>query len=280
MGIRRRANRNDALEKETPMTRSVAAVWAVDPPDLPRRIQELLTPRGRAAAPCPLGRVFFRADDIGVPGQTFTRLLGLFQRHRLPLNLAVVPTWLNKTRWAAIRRVCADTPGLWTWHQHGWRHLNHEPIGKKSEFGPSRAWQALRGDLERGRDRLDTLLGPEFTPAFTPPWNRCDERTLALLALLGYRAVSRCAASSPQVVSGLASQDIHIDLHTRRETTPTQGWEALAREFAAGLASPACGIMLHHQRMNSAAFQFLDELLRQLAAHPRLRVVSMEDLAP
>ncbi len=80
-------------------------------------------------------KVFFRADDIGVPSAAFSRMIKLFNEKQAPLCLAVVPAWLTQRRWAAIGELCDQKAARWCWHQHGWAHINHEKTGKKSEFG-------------------------------------------------------------------------------------------------------------------------------------------------
>ena len=44
------------------------------------------------------------------------------------------------------------------------------------------------------------------------------------------------------------------------------------------LTSGLCGIMIHHQRMNEIAFQFLDLLLMTLTRSSDIRVVNFRDL--
>lgn len=219
------------------------------------------------------GRVFFRADDVAVPGAACTRMLELFLRHETPLWAAVVPAWLQAERWAALRAASRDA-SLICWHQHGWRHANHEVWGKKSEFGPGRALELVRADLLKGRDKLAQLLGRRFTPLFTPPWNRLRPDALPLLVELGYAGLS-CDAKTARVLrpSGADAREalcafplrpVHADLHTRRETAPQAALDGLLQDFATGLATGCCGVMLHHQRMNQAAFAFLERLLRAL----------------
>ena len=75
--------------------------------------------------------------------------------------------------------------------------MNHEPSGKKYEFGPARSIAAIEHDLMRGRERLMYLMQDTFFPAFTPPWNRCSKEALVVLKTLGFRAISRSRGASP-----------------------------------------------------------------------------------
>ncbi|MFH2218607.1 MAG: polysaccharide deacetylase family protein [Pseudomonadota bacterium] len=223
--------------------------------------------------------VFFRADDVAVPGRQFARLMDLFTRHRAPLSLAVVPAWLSRTRWKSLKRLGQKAPSLWCWHQHGWRHANHEPAGKKQEFGPGRSLSGIHRDLGKGRRRLENLLGKDFYPIFTPPWNRCDFRTLDLLLKSGYRAVSRYRGSLPFSPDGLPDVFANVDLHTRKAMNPAGDWDRLYAEFDRSVASGLCGIMIHHRKMNNLSFTFVDTLLHLLRGRKDISLVHLGDMA-
>ncbi|MBI5593478.1 MAG: DUF2334 domain-containing protein [Deltaproteobacteria bacterium] len=223
-------------------------------------------------------RVYFRADDIGIPGKRFSRLLDLFLDYRMPLCLAVVPAWLSRQRWEAFQKADQQAPQNWCWHQHGWRHLSHEIAGKKQEFGPVRTAGDIVQDITRGRKKLEHLMKDRFMPVFTPPWNRCDGRTLALLKKNGFKAVSRHHHSVPEAPEGLPDFAVNVDLHTRRETQPEEGCHALMEELSAAISSGTCGIMIHHQRMNPAAFDFLELLLCAMKQNPRILPVHFKDM--
>jgi hypothetical protein len=237
-----------------------SALWRAIPSDLDARLERALD-RGLERAPEGRALLWFRADDIAAPGRYFSRMIEAFTRRRTPLALAAVPAWLTRPRWRAIREIAGGAPDLWCWHQHGWRHADHEPIGKKQEFGPGRPAEAVCRDLRRGRDRLRELLGDAFFPAFTPPWNRCGADALAALVDLGFRVLSRNAGAKPPAPSNLPEFSVGVDLHTRREPDPEADWKALLGELESAVAGGSAGVMLHHQRMNDAAVEFLDRFL-------------------
>jgi hypothetical protein len=222
--------------------------------------------------------VFFRADDIGAPGESFARLVDLFRCKRVPLTLSVVPAWLSRPRWQQLQDLCGKDQRLWCWTQHGWRHLNHEPQGKKLEFGPSRTASRKRQDLWLGFQRLRELMGEAFVPAFTPPWNRCDQETLTALPGLGFRALSRSLGERPPPPATITEYPVSVDLHTRKEQDDSDGWLNLLGELRENLANGFCGVMVHHQRMDNRAFVFMDLLLTKLKGWHCGRLVHLGSL--
>jgi hypothetical protein len=246
---------------------AVAAIWRTLVPDWQPRLAACI--QDAATARTATTRIFFRADDVGVPGKRYREMVRVFARLDVPLNLAVVPTWLTAERWRALARIGREAAHLWCWHQHGWRHQNHEPRGKKQEFGPARDFGALRDDLDRGRHRLEDLLGPQFFPVFTPPWNRCSAEVLAHLHRTGYAAVSRSRGSRPACPRGFSDMAVDIDLHTRKDADPRGGWPTFLDELTHRLTNPTCGFMLHHQRMNPNAMAGLEYLITQLKQSQR-----------
>ncbi|MFH1152732.1 MAG: polysaccharide deacetylase family protein [Pseudomonadota bacterium] len=245
--------------------------------DLERHLSRLSEAVETGLSRCRAPLVFFRADDIGPPGKNVFRMMDLFLKYKVPLCLAVVPAWLTPVRWEAMAGRAQEAGALFCWHQHGWRHRNHETRGKKQEFGPARSPGEILRDLESGKNRLDSIMGSRFSPFFTPPWNRCSSETLGFLASGGFRGVSRSRGSLPPAPEGLAVMDVTVDLHTRKETSPDQGWEALYAELAQGLASGLCGIMLHHNQMNEGAFIFLEFLLARIVEYKTLSFITFDN---
>ncbi len=263
---------------EVVMPHSFSSLWTAPPLDMASRIERCIDSARDLAGGGGAGYIFFRADDVAVPGKQFVRLMELFTRYRVPLSLAVVPVWLTGSRWEQLKGLSRKDPSLWCWHQHGWRHLNHEVEGKKQEFGGSRSPLQIREDLLRGRHRLEMHMGEEFYPVFTAPWNRCSRVTLELLKELGYYAVSRSQGSLPPLPEGLLDFQVNVDLHTRKELDAEESWKGVFAELKNALLGGSCGIMIHHRRMNDAAFAFLDILFQKLSQHQGLRIVNFKGL--
>ena len=254
------------------------AIWHRPPSALDVRIDECIRSGCENADPSGRVDVFFRADDVAVPGMQCARMMGLFVKYGAPLSLATVPAWLTSERWQYLNSFEKSNPSRWCWHQHGWRHVNHEAEGKKQEFGDTRSVLEIKQDIMRGKGRLEQLMAEAFYPVFTPPWNRCSANTLQILKDLGYAAVSRSPGRKPLSPGELPDFDINVDLHTRKERYSAAGWNNLMREFEQAIASGYCGIMIHHQMMNDAAFDFLELLLKALVNHPKIQLVNFKDL--
>jgi hypothetical protein len=261
------------------MQPTVASLWRQLPPDLDALIADCICSGCEKAQGQGAGYFFFRADDVAVPGRQFSRLMELFSAYGVPLSLAVVPAALTRKRWQYLKGLEKKNPTRWCWHQHGWRHVNHEAEGKKQEFGGGRAVSEIKRDLVRGKERLEMLMEDRFYPVFTPPWNRCSSATLKLIKELGFAAVSRSRGSQTPSPGGLPDYFVNVDLHTRKEKRPAEDWEKLFSELRQAIASNHCGIMIHHRMMNDAAFDFLEILLKALAESPALQPVHFRDLA-
>lgn len=223
-------------------------------------------------------QVFFRADDIGIPSRQFQLLINSFIKHRLPLCLAAVPAWITDKRFTEMKQLTGGSGKQWCWHQHGRLHRNFEQNGKKQEFGPSRTREEIKDSLQKGKRRLESIMTEEFQPYFTPPWNRCSMATLQSLVELNFSAVSRSLRAKPMTIAELPDLQVGVDLHTRKEISPHQGFVNLLTELEKTIESGQCGIMIHHQRMNSNAFELLDILLGIIKSSPRLIPVLFGDL--
>jgi hypothetical protein len=210
-----------------------------------------------AAAPVPF---FFRDDDAGWGDARLLALLDLFAARSTWVDLAVIPRELD----AGLARELAAREGVGL-HQHGLAHVNHEPVGRKCEFGPARGVARQRADIAEGRDRLRAMLGARLDPIFTPPWNRCTLETGRYLAQLGFRALSREARAEPLGVPGLLELPVCVD------------WVRLDPEDAARriaeriLTGRPVGVMLHHAVMDDASLARAGDLLALLAGHQSAR---------
>jgi hypothetical protein len=256
----------------------ISSMWLQPPSDLGERIEKCVQSACADFTSTRSGYVYFRADDVAVPGKQFDRMMELFANYRVPLSLAVVPAWLTHQRWKTMQSKALRVSSLWCWHQHGWRHVNHETAGKNQEFGSARQSSAVKEDLLKGRQRLENILGNQFYPVFTPPWNRCNLNTLELLKAYRFLAVSRDCGALPSSPAALPDHCMHIDLHTQKTPDPVAGWDRLFKALKKDISAGRCGIMLHHQKMNAMAFDFLEYLLKALKKYKKIQLVNFKDL--
>jgi hypothetical protein len=270
--------RLERQELEKIMNPYISPIWRQPPSDIAARIEVCIRDACTHFETTGPGTVYFRADDVAVPGRQYYRMMELFSNYRVPLSLAVVPAWLTAERWKSIQKTGLQSSSLWVWHQHGWRHYNHETEGRNQEFGSGRLFSEIKQDLLKGRQRLEDILGNHFYPVFTPPWNRCNLATLKLLKEYRYLAVSRNFGALPPPPQKLPDLCVDIDLHTRKVKDPVSEWDRLFKALKKDISSGRCGIVLHHQKMNAAAFDFLDILLKALKQSKNIVLVNFKDL--
>lgn len=223
---------------------------------------------------------FFRDDDAGWADERLFALLDLFERHALPIDVAAIPRAMTAALASELRSRMAAAPERVAVHQHGFAHLNHEPEGRKCEFGPSRPRELQRQDIESGRHLLVDVHGLPASDIFTPPWNRCTEATGAGLRACGFRVLSRDATAQPLNVFGLDELPVRVDWFARRK-----GVRRSPEELGASLAAAArdaeapVGVMFHHELMDDGELRRAGELLALLASHPAARCHLMSSLA-
>ena len=219
--------------------------------------------------------VFFRDDDAGWRDDRLLELLDAFDRHALPLDVAVIPAALETRLAAELRSRDGARLGL---HQHGYAHLDHEPEGRRCEFGPSRSRADQRRDIEAGAERLAALLGDVVQPIFTPPWNRCTPVTGRCLLELGFRALSRESRAASLGLPGLRELPVGVDWCGRRHGVRLTA-RAAAQLLAGALRDGGpVGLMFHHAVMGGADLARAGELLALVAEHPRAVPRSMREL--
>jgi Uncharacterized protein conserved in bacteria (DUF2334) len=226
-----------------------------------------------AAGPCTF---FFRDDDAGWETERLLALVDLFAAYAVPLDLAVIPAALDPELAARLRSRRDHDPRLLAFHQHGFAHVNHEPNGRPCEFGPSRAPDDQRADIEAGVHRLRTLLG-EMPPIFTPPWNRCTEATGRCLLDAGFRVLVRDATAAALELEGLGELHVHVDWSARRKGTPLDRAE-IGLRLAAACRGGTTGVMLHHALLGRDERDEVERLLALLASHANARCVLLAAL--
>jgi glycosyl transferase family 28/uncharacterized protein DUF2334 len=223
--------------------------------------------------------LFFRNDDCGWSDDRLLLLLDIFADFGISVDLAAIPAALSSAFAQKLSRRMAAYPERLRIHQHGYAHLNHEPEGKKCEFGPARDYLSQRSDIENGQRLLAELLGIAPDPIFTPPWNRCTAVTARCLAELGFQALSRDSHAARFEDSGVCELPIAMDWFAHRKQVRLDRME-WGKSLAAELENEtAVGIMLHHAVMDAEEMQALAQLLSVLARHRNANCRTMQALA-
>src|SRR5262249_51286322 len=88
------------------------------------------------ALPAPV-TFFFRAGDTGGHAVRLPALPDLFALHSCPAARPAPPAAISIDLARTLRARAEASPELVAVHQHGFAHVNHEPEGRKCEFGPS-----------------------------------------------------------------------------------------------------------------------------------------------
>ena len=222
---------------------------------------------------------FFRDDDGGWRDDRLLALMDLFAELGLPLDLALIPSALRAEIAHEVANRVDASAGLLGVHQHGLSHRNHEPAGRKCEFGSSRSRGDQQRDISAGQTRLASQLGDRLQPIFTPPWNRCTRVTGGCLVELGFKALSRESRAEPLGVSGLVELPVHLDWFAHRK-----GIRLAREELAQRLASEIergrrpIGVMFHHALMDEAERADAASLLELVADHRSARAQPMIEL--
>jgi hypothetical protein len=221
--------------------------------------------------------LWWRDDDAVAPTARLDRLLSIAAG--VPVSLAVIPAAVQQelAQWLADHLRSAPKASVAVL-QHGWRHLNHTGVGKKSEFPPGRPKPEVASELAAGRSRLSDLFGTRAKPVLVPPWNRFDDSLLGLLGVCGLAGISRARprSASPRA-SGVIEVNVHVDLVAWKEGRGFVGEDAAlgglvqhlrARRLRAVCADEPTGILTHHLVQDEATDVFLDRLIGVSAAHP------------
>ncbi len=195
--------------------------------------------------------------------------------------MAVVPAWLSDSRCRRLFQVAPVDEPLWNWHQHGWRHVDWQHTGKKSEFGDERSYEKQFRDISQGRNKLSGIFGKHLVQVFTPPWNRLSASTIKVIRDLNFKGVSMMGPFPRGVKSGndLKNLRMQIDLHTRKGKDGEEDFRLLCRELSSSIGRrEPVGIMIHHQRMNGFAFEFLRELLTLMKHQVGAKFLSFREI--
>jgi len=230
----------------------------------------LLNSRGRKID------LFFRNDDVDEDDLSLRTMMDLFSRYQIPLNLQIIPGRLTP---ACIKTIDRAWSNLLELNQHGWMHVNHEHLGRKYEFGPSRSFDQQYLDIENGKKILEEAFGSAFSPVFTPPWNRCTIETFRAVDRLGFQVLSRFQGDSPAGGYKFHEVSVTLDLYRWQGGAAIKSPIELLDELILQLEKlPRIGIMLHHKVMDEEAYELLSLLLDELCLSRAIKFHTFQSL--
>jgi predicted glycosyltransferase/peptidoglycan/xylan/chitin deacetylase (PgdA/CDA1 family) len=222
--------------------------------------------------------VFLRDDDGDKDEDTLRQLFDITLSNQVALHVAVIPAGLTPAGLRLLKDMKRAGGDLVELGQHGYQHLNHESEGRKCEFGASRSFAEQFADIAQGKKILEEALLEQFSPIFTPPWNRCTKDTFKALEQLGFKILSK-DNSVPMTGYGFREVSITLDLYTWKNGARMKEPETIINEFVKQLStSQPIGLLLHHKVMDAAAFDFLDALLTELKRYPVIQFHTSQSL--
>ena len=223
---------------------------------------------------------WWRDDDAVAVTPALETLIGLSERHHVPLALAVIPDGAEPALAARLARSDAPIAVL----QHGFAHRNHAPDGEKSvELGPHRPLDSVTSELLAGRETLTALFGGRFFAALVPPWNRIGPEVAAAVASLGYRGLS---TFEPRPAGTPAHVNTHIDIIDWHGSRGFAGEAACLGAAIAHLSDrldgrcdpdEPTGLLSHHLVHDQACWRFIDRFLAETRSHAAASWVSAPD---
>ncbi|MCG3117640.1 MAG: hypothetical protein LLH30_18380 [Candidatus Manganitrophus sp. SA1] len=224
--------------------------------------------------------LFLRDDDVDTDEESLQQLFDVTLAHYVPLNLEIIPGALTDSGIKLLDHHKHLHPNLFELNQHGWMHRNHEKVGRKCEFGISRTFDQQWEDISRGKALLEKIFGDKFYPAFTPPWNRCNEETFQVLDRLGFQVFSKDKGDRPVTGFGFKEISTTLDLYRWKGRTSMKSPDEIVESLAIQMRETGpVGILLHHKVMNEEAFHFLDALLGLFCRYPNVRFHLFQSLA-
>lgn len=222
-------------------------------------------------------RFFFRDDDAGWRDDRLRAVLNRFRARGLPIDVAVIPAELTPRLTRELEKRVRDND--LRVHQHGYAHANHEPTGRKCEFGQSRNPATQASDIAKGRRQMQDAFGAGLDAVFTPPWNRCVPTIVDALVPLGFEVLSRDSTAERLDRSDLMEIPVTVDWFGHHKGVR---WtrDDLGNAIAASIRrDPAVGVMLHHAVTDETDLAVIDDLLALVAGHPQAQATTIMALA-
>jgi predicted glycosyltransferase len=263
----------------SPRTDTISATASVSQPDRWRsELRQFLDQKEAERRDLHL---FLRDDDVDEDEDSLKHLLDLALARGVPMNLEIIPGRLTAAGTAVLKNTLRADHALLSLNQHGWMHSNHEPEGRKCEFGPSRSFTQQLNDIAQGKAILESTFEELFYPAFTPPWNRCTMDTYRALEELGFQVLSKDRGKDRLSEYRFTEISTTLDLYSWKEGARMKSTDDIVHALIGQMeALPLVGLLLHHKVMTTDAFKFLDQILCELTRHSVVRFHTFRTLLP
>ncbi|MFQ5605583.1 MAG: DUF2334 domain-containing protein [bacterium] len=212
--------------------------------------------------------LFFRDDDVDVLTSNLVNLVHLFTEKDIPLHLQIIPNNLEVETVRYLKKIKRNYPHRILLSQHGWSHANHNPDGRKHEFGDERSASQQFSDIISGKEVLTKTFLNDFLLAFTPPWNRYNSDTVQVLTKLGFQILSADGGTVGELEGELVEISTAIDLHHQRPHPTLKSPVHLLFELRENLKkNHQVGWLLHHHEMSLTDLHFLNKFVALLQFH-------------
>jgi hypothetical protein len=212
---------------------------------------------------------WWRDDDAIVPSAALDLLGDLSARSGMPVHLAIIPAHASQALVDALD-MNRFIPVV-----HGWAHTDHSaPDEKKNEFLTPRIDAAE--EAASALKLLSDMFGDALRPMFVPPWNRIHPDVTAVLAGLGYTALSTFGPrSAPLAANGLRQINTHLDPIWWKGNRDLVDPDALITQTARHLRARCVGnedttepfgLLTHHLVHTPAIWSFAERFVEEMLA--------------
>jgi hypothetical protein len=197
---------------------------------------------------------WWRDDDASAPSPALERAVGLSNKYRIPLALAVIPQDATPQLFQGLHERV-------TVLQHGTDHRNRAAAGeKKTEYPGTESAESALTRISQGTRKLSQVRS--FIPVLAPPWNRMRSDLLDKLPAIGIRGISAYGPQkSREPAPGLRQVNTHVDVLAWRRGRHFVGEEqALSHAMKWLMSGEPVGWLTHHAVHDAATWDFLERL--------------------
>jgi|GEM_PF-844813 len=206
--------------------------------------------------------IFFRDDDADELTPRLKKLVEMFIRLEVPLDLAIIPGKVTSETADYLISVKKKYPNIIYYHQHGYTHKNHG-IEKKMEFGGGRSYEKQYEDIKEGRELMNKFFN-DWENAFTPPHHGYDVNTIKALEELRFDCLS-LGAKYPNGNYRIKILPAQVDLMCWQKPYNFKRVRLIRAELKRALRqNKIVGIVSHHEYFSDENFKDLENLIMEL----------------